>query len=79
MHRATVKVSRVWTSSLFGSVAFEPHQLRACYDPQRQGFADVVHTLHSPQSLACAVHHPDGYRVLETPPLPVTPPPCGDR
>ena len=79
MCRATVNISRAWPSSLFGSGAFEPLKLRACHDPSCQGFTDVVHTLHSPQSFPCAAHRPDGYGVLETPPLLVTPPQCGDR
>jgi hypothetical protein len=77
--RATVKISRAWPSSLFGSGAFEPFKLRAGHDPSCQGFTDVVHTLHSPQSVPCAAHRPDGSCVLETPPLSVTPPQGGDR
>jgi hypothetical protein len=76
--RATVQISRAWPSSLFGSGAFEPLQLRACHDPYGQGCTDVVHTLHAPQSFPGAAHRPDGYWVLETLPLPVMPPQCRD-
>jgi hypothetical protein len=39
----------------------------------------VTLTRHSPQSVHCATPFPNACGVLETPPLPVSPPPCGDR
>jgi hypothetical protein len=77
--RATVQISRAWPSSLCGAGAFEPLQRRACHDPSCPGFTSVVQTRHAPPSFPCAAPRPDDDCVLETPPWPVTPPPCGTR
>lgn len=79
MCRPTVPISRAWPSSLFGAGAFEPLKLRACHAPSYQGFTHGIPARHSPQSFLCATPWPDADCVLETPPLPVTPPRCEDR
>jgi hypothetical protein len=79
VRRATVKIPRTCSPSHFGSGACEPLKLRACHDASRRGFSYLIPTRHSPQPVRRATRLPSAYGVLETPPLPVTPPPCGDR
>ena len=79
MRRSAVHTSPAGSPSRLGSGATAPLTLRACHEASPRGFTAVAPTRHSPPpvSHAAGLSGPDG--VLETPPLPVTPPPCRDR
>lgn len=77
--RSAVQTPRACSPSRFGSGADWPLSLRAHHDASPRGVTLVTHPRHCPRPIppAARLFGVDG--VLETPPLPVPPPPCGNR
>jgi hypothetical protein len=79
VRRSAVKPHRACSPSRVGAGAEGPLERRACHEASPRGFTAVTPSRHPPPPIRPAAGLLRVYGVRETPPLPGTPPPCGNR